>query len=110
LLAQRSMIVEALRDQRSDRRHRPGLRQWGRPIGVGCITAIIRQILCRGEQPIPVAAPVRQIGILRGLEFGVAPVAVHHQVSGTQDIHIRDKPELVLDNDDADIEITREDV
>ena len=46
--------------------------------------------LCPSNQSILVAAPAHQIGILRGLEFGVAPVTVHHQLSSTQDIHIRD--------------------
>jgi len=42
------------------------------------------------EQLFPVAAPKHPIRRHRGFKFGVAPMLVHHQVSGTEDIQIRE--------------------
>jgi hypothetical protein len=39
-----------------------------------------------GEQLLPVTAPSHPIRRYRGLKFGVAPMLVHHQVRGTEDI------------------------
>jgi hypothetical protein len=39
-----------------------------------------------GEQLFPVAAPKHPICRYRGLKFGVAPMLVHHEVRGTEDI------------------------
>src|SRR5216683_4222388 len=41
-----------------------------------------------GEQLLPVAAPKHSVRMCRGLEFGVAPMCVHHQVRGAIDIYV----------------------
>jgi hypothetical protein len=43
-----------------------------------------------GKQLFPVAAPKHPIRRHRGLKFSVALMLVHHQVSGTEDIQIRE--------------------
>lgn len=42
------------------------------------------------EQPIPVAPRQHLIGVPRGLQFGIVPIPVHHQVRGAVEIHMRE--------------------